>query len=85
MSMNVFLGTSKLLCSAEAEAGAKRLVERIQSGDLAMDVLPNNYEKFSGDLEEKDYVSYCGFLKSSNGRKVINILEEEDARNTVEL
>lgn len=81
MNMKLFFGNSKILCSAEAEEGAKRLAENLQNQTLTMDILPNRYEKFSGELEEKDYVSYCGFLKSSNGKKVLQILEEEDAGN----
>ncbi len=79
MNMDPFFGHKKIMCSAEAEEGAKNLIERLESGSLLMDVLPNRYARFSGELEEKDYVSYCRFLGSANGKKVLGILEEEDA------
>lgn len=85
MNMNSFFGDVKILCSIEAEAGAKRLLKKIKNGDLGMDILLNRYPRFSGELEEKDYVSYRRFLESSNGKKVLRILEEEDAGNYVEL
>lgn len=85
MNMESFFGNPKLLGSPEAEKGAKRLIENLKNGSLQMDVLPNKYEKFAGKLEEADYVSYCHFLKSSNGKKVLNLLEAEDARNFVKL
>lgn len=84
MNTNSFRGI-KILCSVEAEIGAKRLLKKIKNGDLGMDILPNRYPRFSGELEEKDYVSYCHFLESSNGKKVLKLLEEEDARNYVKL
>lgn len=85
MNMNSFFGNTKILNSAEAEAGAKRLIRKIENEELKMDILPNRYVRFSGELEEKDYISYCNFLKSDNGRKILRMLEENDARNYVEL
>lgn len=85
MKMESFFGDTKLLCSVEAEEGARRLINNLENNIIQMDILPNKYESFSGELEEKDYVSYCRFLKSSNGRKVLDMLEEEDAGELVEL
>lgn len=85
MNMKSFFKGTKLLCSIEAETGAERLLEKIRNRSLGMDILPNRYPRFSGELEEEDYVSYCRFLESSNGKKVLEMLEEDDARNYVEL
>lgn len=85
MKMDSFFGRTKLLCSNKAEQGAERLIQNLENGVLQMDILPNTYERFSGGLEEKDYVSYCRFLKSSNGKKILNMLEEEDAGDFVKL
>lgn len=85
MKMNTFFGNTKILSSVEAEAGAKDLMDKIRDKDLTMDILPNQYARFSGELEEQDYISYCHFLESSNGKKVLQMLEEEDARNAIEL
>ena len=79
------LGKSRILHSVEAEAGARRLLERVECDDMCMEVLPDSFEQFAGELEVKDYVSYCDFLTSANGKKVIDILEEEDERQLLEL
>lgn len=85
MKMESFFANTKLLCSEKAESGARRLVENLENGTLQMDILPNRYERFSGKLEEEDYVSYCRFLKSSNGKRVLNMLEVDDAGDFVKL
>lgn len=85
MKMDTFWGNTGLICSVDAEEGAARLMERIQNRTLPMDILPNRYDQFSGKLEQEDYVSYCRFLESMNGQKVLNMLEEEDAGEYVEL
>jgi hypothetical protein len=75
----------KLLNSVEAEQGAKRLLKRIDSEEMTMEVLPNNCSQFSGEQEERDFISYCRFLESANGKKIIQMLEEIDGRKYVEL
>ena len=82
--MDLF-GKPKLLHSLEAEHGAKSLLERMESGEMCMEVLPDSFEQFSGELEAKDYASYCNFLNSVNGKKVMDILEEHDERQLFEL
>ena len=71
-------GKPKLLHSEAAEAGAKLLMERMANQDMVLEVLPNNFAQFTGVLEEQDYVSYCSFLRSVNGNRVIRMLEESD-------
>lgn len=85
MKMDSFWGREKILCSVQAEEGAARLIENIQNRTLSMDILPNRYARFSGELEQEDYVSYCRFLESMNGQKVLDMLEEEDAGEYIEL
>lgn len=85
MSSTPFYKIPKLLSSVEAEAGADHLLERLQMGCLGMEVLPNSYPKFTGQLEEEDYVSYCRFLASSNGKKLFKVLEVQDGRKCIEL
>lgn len=82
---NQFYKVSKLLCSKEGERGAVRLLERIHTGSLGLEILPNNYPRYTGQLEEEDYISYFRFIMSSNGKKLINVLEEQDAREYVKL
>ena len=84
MGMLSFIDVNKVLNSVEANEGADRLKHKIESGELVMDILPNSYEQFSGQLEANDYVEYCNFLKSHNGRIVLDMLEENDDRTYVE-
>lgn len=87
MEINLFdlMEKPKLLHPQEAQEGAKRLLERTRSGDMGMEVMPNTYAQFTGELEEKHFISYCDFLSSASGRKVIGLLEEEDERKLSEL
>jgi hypothetical protein len=71
--------------SQEAERGAEHLVERIENCEIGLEVMPNNYAQFTGELEENDYLSYCRFLESAKGCKLIQMLEEEDERKLFEL
>lgn len=75
----------KIAHSKSAQEGAARLLQRTVGGDMGMEVMPNTYAQFTGELEEKNYISYCDFLRSANGKKVIGLLEEEDERELSEL
>lgn len=85
MNMNSYYGKAGVLHSSKAEEGARQLFTKIENDVLKMDILPNQYSRFTGDLEEADYISYGRFLKSVNGQKILKMLEEENARNFVEL
>lgn len=85
MKMDSFWENKRIMCSVQAEEGAMRLIENVRNRTLPMDILPNRYDKFSGELEQEDYISYCRFLESLNGQKVLDMLEEEDAGEYVEL
>lgn len=89
MNLNVdhksLFAEARVLNSVKAEQGALRLLELIESEKIFMEVLPSENEQFSGEREERDYVSYCQFLESVNGKKVIQMLEEEDAKERFEL
>lgn len=75
----------RLLCSAEGEAGANRLLEKLKNGELKKEVRPNDYPRYTGKLEEEDHLSYCRFLGSVNGKRVLGRLEDQDGRNCIEL
>lgn len=83
--MRNFYGKAGILHSSEAEVGAKQLLEKIENNTMRMDILPNQYEQFTGELEEEDYITYSRFLQSVNGQKVLKMLEEENAGYFVEL
>ena len=80
-----YYNVNKLLCSSEGEAGAARLLEKLRNGELEKEVRPNNYPRYTGALEEKDYLSYCRFLGSINGKRVLSRLEAQDGRDCIEL
>lgn len=80
-----FYNTKRLLSSAEGEAGARRLLENLKKGELRKEVRPNYYPRYTGKLEEEDYLSYCKFLGSVNGKRVLGRLEDQDGRDFVEL
>lgn len=69
-------GLGGLLVSEEAERSADELVEKIHMGDIRMEILPNTYQVYSGELEEENYLSFCRFLKSHNGQAVIQRIEQ---------
>ena len=73
------LGKTELIHSELAELGAKHLMERIEKGELCMEVMPNTFSQFTGEIEEADYISYCEFMESVKGTRLIALLEEADA------
>lgn len=85
MNMNSFYGKKGIMHSPKAEEGARLMFENIENNDLRMDILPNQYAQFTGELEEIDYISYGRFLQSVNGQKVLKMLEEENAGNFIKL
>lgn len=85
MERKSLFAEAKLLNSVEAEQGAARLLERVNNHEMMMEILPNTCEQFTGEQEERDYISYCRFLESANGKKIIQMLEEMDEREFVEL
>ena len=80
MTIDFFENISKpvSLHSREAEEGARLLMERMDSMDLVLEVLPNDSSLLDSVLEEKDFLSYCSFLESLSGSRVIEMLEELD-------
>lgn len=76
---------SRLLTSQRGESGADHLLARLSSGALQMDILPNNYPRYTGQLEEEDYLSYGRFLRAMNGQKILAKLEEQDGSEYSEL
>lgn len=78
-------GKTKVLNSMEAERGAARLLQRISNQDIGMEVLPGGSTQFTGEEEEKDYLSYCCFLNSYTGQQILALLEDDDERKRIEL
>lgn len=80
-----FYKIAKLPSSVRGEHGADHLLERLRNGQLRMDVLPNSYPRFTGQLEEEDYIAYCRYIESLNGRKLFDRLEKADGKDYAEL
>lgn len=85
MEMKYYFGYNKVLNSVAAETGAKHLIEKIREESMPMDTLPNRYARYTGELEENDYLTYCDYLRASNGKIVLRMLEEEDGKQLIEL
>lgn len=85
MNMKSYYGNTGILHSQKAEEGAQQLFEKIENDTIRMDILPNQYARFTGEFEEADYITYSRFLQSVNGQKVLKMLEDENAGNFVEL
>lgn len=77
--------SSRFLTSQRGETGADRLLARLNSGALQMDILPNSYPRYTGQLEEEDYVLYSRFLRAVNGLKLLAKLEEHDGNKCAKL
>lgn len=75
----------RLLTSPRGESGADHLLARLSSGALQMDILPNSYPRYTGQLEEEDYLSYSRFLRAANGQRLLAKLEENDGNKYGEL
>ena len=75
----------KITHSLDARSGADALRRRLESGDMGMEVLRNTFAQFSGELEEKDFVSYSDFMTSSKGKRLVHVLEEWDEGKLFEL
>lgn len=73
MNMISLLNT-RFLNSEDAEFGANRMIKQIRNKKIVIDISPSSYERYNGELEEKDYISYCNFLQSSNGRNLLKNL-----------
>ena len=85
MKMNSFYAKKGIMHSPKAEEGARLMFENIENDNLKMDILPNQYARFTGELEEADYITYGRFLQSVNGQRVLKMLEEENAGNFTKL
>ena len=48
--MKNFWGKNRIVNSVKAVEGAQHLLEKVHDGALFMEVLPNNYGRFTGDL-----------------------------------
>ena len=77
MDMNSYFN-SNVAVSEEAKIAAEKLIKSLQDGEIKIEILPNSYVPFSGAMEEQDYLSYCKFLKTKTGQKVLSLLEQED-------
>ena len=69
---------STILHSSNAREGAERLGNKLINHELMMDILPNSHKLYNSEFEQGNFVSYCKFLKSRNGRIVLDMLDKED-------
>ncbi|MCL2147474.1 MAG: hypothetical protein FWH52_06675 [Synergistaceae bacterium] len=77
MKSNYFYkSTNGYAHSAEAITGAEELLAQIKNGSIEADLLRNSFKEFSGELEQDDFLSFCRFIRSHNGKLVFSALED---------
>ena len=62
--------------SYEVQKDAEQLVDRMKNNYVIMDTLPNSYENYTGRLELEDFLSFCQFLESRQGKKVLELVDD---------
>lgn len=67
---------TRICISKSAELGAVDLIHKIKDNTINIDILPNKYQDFTGQLETSDYLSFCKFLESRRGKKILDLMEE---------
>ena len=50
-----------------AETHASNFISKLVNNQFVIDILPNNYNDFTGNKEFQDYKDYCTLLKSRAG------------------
>lgn len=76
MNKNMIISNEQYHHSKESIEGASALINNIKNGSFSKKFLPNTSPNFTGDLEHEDYVSFKQFLESTNGKLLLNQLEE---------
>lgn len=66
----------KVNVSTTVQRDSERLIEKMRNNDVDMDVLPNTYRDFTGQLEVDDYLSFSQFLDSRRGGLILELSEE---------
>lgn len=66
----------KVNVSTAVQRDSENLIEKMRNNDVDMDVLPNTYGDFTGQLEVDDYLSFSQFLDSRRGGLILELSEE---------
>lgn len=62
--------------SYEVQKAAEQLVDKMKNNDIKMDKLPNSYQDFTGRLELDDFLSFCQFLESRQGKTILEMVDD---------
>ena len=65
-----------VIISCVAQKDAERLIDKMRNNYITMDILPNSYENFTGRLELDDFLSFCQFLETRQGRIILEFMED---------
>lgn len=68
--------TNRVCISEEAKKGGRELVFKMKNNLDVLDTLPNSYENYTGKLEVENYLSFCDFLNSRRGKKIMQLLKD---------
>ena len=68
--------TSRVCISDKAKKGGKELVFKMKNNLDELETLPNSYENYTGKLEVENYFSFCDFLATRRGKKILQLLKD---------
>lgn len=62
--------------SYAVQQDAEQFVYKMKNNYITMDTLPNSYENFTGRLELDDFLSFCNFLESRQGKTILEMVDD---------
>lgn len=62
--------------SYAVQKDAEQLIDKMKNNYITMDTLPNSYENFTGPLELDDFLSFCQFLESRQGKIILELVDD---------
>lgn len=75
--MNLKLNNSRNVnISSSVQKDSEQLVDIMKNNYIAMDTLPNSYENFTGRLELDNFLSFCQFLESRQGKIILEMVDD---------
>lgn len=68
--------TRNVNISHAVQRDAEQLIDKMKNNYIEMETLPNSYENFTGRLELEDFLSFCQFLESRQGKTILELVED---------
>jgi len=67
---------NRIYTSENAKQGARELIYKMKNNILELEVLPNSFDDYTGELETENYLSFCQFVDSRKGKLVLSKLND---------